>query len=157
MASILTGKPGEPRPRTQRPQEATAEAAGQIMREQCDRLAAELQVARAEITAARSETAAERAKVDSLREQLRSEAEARVQAQAELAAERRAREGVDALIEREREARVALQTSLDRAVAAKPQPITFPTNEPVSYEMEVSGRDVNERVRKVRITPVVRG
>lgn len=158
--SLLTGKTAAGRAKRApaldgalpKSDEATT-AALAVLQGQVERLSAEAAAARQEVATARTEATA---KVEAMRAILIEETTTRSQAQAELAGARAESEGLRAQLAVEREARAALSAPLEQAIAAAgaKQPITIPAYEHPAYELEVTGRDVNERAKRIVLKPI---
>lgn len=159
--SILTGRSGPARARAPAPEhdgavsELNAAALG-LLKGEVDRGRAEVDAARADAAAARAEAAAERAKTSDLRTLLAAEADTRAAAQADSAAARAECDGLREQLEAERAARADMKAPLEQAIAAAgaKQPIVIPAYEPPAYELEVTGRDVNERAKRIVLKPI---
>lgn len=112
----------------------------------------------AELEASRNETTAERLARTNLQERLSREVELRLTTEGQLAAEQATSAGLRAQLETEREAREALKALLEQAIAAAAKPpVIVPaavSGEQPSYEVSVTNRDINDRMRTITIKPM---
>lgn len=165
--SILTGRSG-PEPKRAAAGAPSADdnlelkaalSAMELLKGQLERMAGDLSAAHADAAAARVEATAERTKTEALRAQLMEEADACGEAEGALAAARAASEGLAGQLATERDARASLQAPLEQAIAAAAakQPINIPAYEAPAYELEVTGRDINERAKRIVLKPIKAG
>lgn len=162
--SVLTGRngPAPVRAADAAPQDEgspelnAALAAIEALNAQLARMGSDLSSANADLRAARADA---HARIEALRQQLGEAADALSQAQADLARERAVSEGLAAQLASVETARASLQAPLEQAIAAAgaKQPINIPAYEHPAYELEVVGRDVNERAKRIVLKPIKAG
>lgn len=123
-------------------------------------LRAQLASAREDLERARNETTVVRGSLVTLQERLSAEAERRATAEGSLAAEQAVSAGLRAQLETERRAADQLKEPLRQAIeaAAKAPVIVQPEKTaPPVYEVSISSRDGNNRLRALVIKPVKEG
>lgn len=146
-------------PKTENAELKGALATVEALTAELERRATDLGAVRADLAAARAETVAERERTDALRTQLREEGEACAEAQIALASERAVSAGLREQLVAANVATASLKAPLEQAIAAaaKPPQIIVPASEPPAYELQVTGRDVNERAKTIVLKPIKAG
>lgn len=132
----------------------------QMLKLAMDTLNNQLDRAQADLGAARSEAAIERSRATRLQEQIAAETQRRCIAEGELATEKAVSAGLRAQLETERKAVEQLKEPLRQAIAAAakdPVVVQSQAGAAPDYEVVVTNRDGNNRMRSLTIKPVKQG